>query len=107
MTSQKKVTSKYQSDSAAVADIAAANDSASNEATTDSSPADNGVDLANVFDTYFRPDANTIVCGALDNEKVASLAQAGVELVINLQPDDELSFDEASADQWRCRLKTA
>ncbi|HCN18307.1 MULTISPECIES: beta-lactamase hydrolase domain-containing protein [Psychrobacter] len=97
MTSQKKVTSTYPSDSIAVADIAAANDSASNEATTDNSSADNGVDLATVFDAYFRPDANTIVCGALDDEKVASLAQAGVELVINLQPDDELSFDEAAA----------
>jgi len=59
--------------------------------------ADNGVDLANIFKPYFRPDANTIVCGALDDEKVAALAKAGVELIINLQPDDELSFDEASA----------
>ena len=34
---------------------------------------------------------------ALDEQKVDALAKAGVELVINLQPDDELSFDEADA----------
>ena len=66
-------------------------------AVTDNNVLDNGVDLATMFDPYFRPDANTIVCGALDEEKVAALAEAGVELVINLQPDDELSFDEAAA----------
>ncbi|MBF2718586.1 serine/threonine protein phosphatase [Psychrobacter sp. NG254] len=58
---------------------------------------DNGVDLAVILEPYFRPDANTIVCGALDDEKVSALAQAGVEIVINLQPDDELGFDESAA----------
>ncbi|WP_350558543.1 beta-lactamase hydrolase domain-containing protein [Psychrobacter sp. CAL346-MNA-CIBAN-0220] len=66
---------------------------------TDQQPsaADNGVNLAAALAPYFRPDEQTIVCGALDEDKVAALANAGVELVINLQPDDELSFDEASA----------
>lgn len=59
--------------------------------------ADNGVDLAAVLEPYFRPDEQTIVCGALDSDKVTALANAGVELVINLQPDDELNFDEATA----------
>ena len=58
---------------------------------------DNGVDLAVILEPYFRPDDNTIVCGALDDKKVAALAQAGVEIVINLQPDDELGFDESAA----------
>lgn len=65
--------------------------------TTETANGDNGVDLAAVLTPYFRPDAQTIVCGALDTEKVAALAQAGVDLVINLQPDDELTFDEATA----------
>ncbi|MGP9515623.1 beta-lactamase hydrolase domain-containing protein [Psychrobacter sp.] len=64
---------------------------------SDQNTPDNGIDLANIFEPYFRPDANTIVCGALDDEKVAALAKSGVELVINLQPNDELSFDEAAA----------
>ncbi len=59
--------------------------------------ADNGIDLASSLDPYFRPDDQTIVCGALDDEKIAALAKAGVELVINLQPDEELSFDEGAA----------
>lgn len=67
-----------------------ANDAANNDA-------DNGIDLANSLDPYFRPDNQTIVCGALDDEKIAALAKAGVELVINLQSDEELSFDEAAA----------
>ncbi|WP_227514244.1 beta-lactamase hydrolase domain-containing protein [Psychrobacter urativorans] len=58
---------------------------------------DNGIALADALVPYFRPDAQTIVCGALDKDKVAALAAAGVELVINLQPDEELSFDEATA----------
>ena len=58
---------------------------------------DNGVDLSTILEPYFRPDDTTIVCGALNDEKVVALANAGVELVINLQPDDELSFDEAAA----------
>jgi protein tyrosine phosphatase (PTP) superfamily phosphohydrolase (DUF442 family) len=98
MTSQKKVTSTVHSDRSAAADTVAANDNAATDsATIDISAPDNGVDLATIFAPYFRPDANTIVCGALDEEKVAALAEAGVELVINLQPDDELSFDEAAA----------
>ena len=75
---------------------AAINQSAANE-TKDNTVADNGINLAAIFEPYFRPDENTIVCGALDDEKVAALAAAGVELVINLQPDDELSFDERAA----------
>lgn len=63
----------------------------------DQRDSDNDIDLSVVFDPYFRPDANTIVCGALDEEKVIALATAGVELVINLQPNDELSFDESAA----------
>ena len=57
---------------------------------------DNGIDLAAVLSPYFRPEEQTIVCGALDEEKVAALATAGVDVVINFQPDDELSFDEAA-----------
>lgn len=74
-----------------------ANDNAANEKTINNSALDNGVDLAAVIEPYFRPDANTIVCGALDDTKVIALAKAGIELVINLQPDDELSFDESAA----------
>lgn len=58
---------------------------------------DHGVNLADALNPYFRPDEQTIVCGALDSEKVAALAKAGVELVINLQTDEELEFDEAAA----------
>ncbi len=58
---------------------------------------DNGIDLADALEPYFRPDKQTIVCGALDSDKVAALAKAGVELVINLQTDEELAFDEAAA----------
>ena len=69
-----------------------------NSATIDEATAkDNGIDLENMFEPYFRPDDNTIVCGALNEEKVAALAAAGVELVLNLQPDDELNFDERAA----------
>lgn len=97
MTSYTDATSQNQSDSSAVTHITVASDSSASEsATTDNTP-DNGVDLATVIEPYFRPDTNTIVCGALDEEKVAALAKAGVELVINLQPDDELSFDESTA----------
>lgn len=60
---------------------------------------DNGVVLKETLTPYFRPDEQTIVCGALDESKVSALAQAGVELVINLQADDELEFDEAQAVQ--------
>lgn len=58
---------------------------------------DNGIDLAAVLEPYFRPDEQTIVCSALDEAKVVALANAGVELVINLQPNAELEFDEAAA----------
>lgn len=69
-----------------------------NSATIDEATAkDNGIDLENMFEPYFRPDDNTIVCGALNEEKVTALAAAGVELVLNLQPDDELNFDERAA----------
>ena len=71
-------------------------DAVSTDITTESAT-DNGINLASIFEPYFRPDENTIVCGALDEDKVAVLAAAGVELVFNLQPDDELSFDEKAA----------
>ncbi|TXD98635.1 serine/threonine protein phosphatase [Psychrobacter frigidicola] len=58
---------------------------------------DNGIDLAAILKPYHRPDDNNIVSGALDEGKVAALALAGVEVVINLQPDSELDFDEATA----------
>lgn len=53
--------------------------------------------LNEYFETLFQPDANTIVCGALDETKIAALAAAGVQHIINLQTDDELAFDEAEA----------
>lgn len=43
------------------------------------------------------PEDKVVVTGALDKEKVAILQQAGVEYVINLQPTDELTFDEQQA----------
>lgn len=98
MTSQKNATSTDQTDYSAVTGITAANDSSASSA-IDDNVLDNGVELDAVFEPYFRPDADTIVCGALNDEKVAVLANAGVEVVINLQPDDELSFDESSAVQ--------
>ena len=97
MTSQKNATSTEQSDSSIMTDATAANDSSANDTSANDSAPDNGIDLTTIFEPYFRPDANTIVCGALDEEKVAALAKAGVELVVNLQPDDELSFDESAA----------
>lgn len=103
MTSQKNATSTDQTDYSAVTGIAAANDSSANDSSassaSDDNVLDNGIELDTVFEPYFRPDADTIVCGALNDEKVAVLANAGVEVVINLQPDDELSFDESSAVQ--------
>lgn len=98
MNSQNNATSTDQADSSVSIDTAAANDNFATDTLGDEIfDSDNGVDLAAVFEPYFRPDANTIVCGALDDEKVVALAKSGVELVINLQPDDELSFDEAAA----------
>lgn len=97
MTSQKNATSTDQTDYSAANDKAtSANDALIDGNAINDNVLDNGVDLATVFTPYFRPDANTIVCGTLDEEKVAVLAKAGVEVVINLQPDDELSFDEAA-----------
>lgn len=107
MTLHKNATSTALSDN-----IAAATDSVDHAHNTDvkadvsmgistdnntESATDNGINLATIFEPYFRPDENTIVCGALDEGKVAALAAAGVEVVINLQPDDELSFDEKAA----------
>lgn len=98
MNSQNNATSTDQSDSSVSIDTVAANDNfATDTLGNEIVDSDNGVDLAAVFEPYFRPDANTIVCGALDDEKVVALAKSGVELVINLQPNDELSFDETAA----------
>ncbi len=58
---------------------------------------DNGINLADTLEPYFRPDEQTIVCGALNQEKITALAKSGVELIINLQPEVELDFDEATA----------
>ena len=91
MNLHENTTSTAEPDCSAAIDQSAANDQ------NDASAADNGINLENIVEPYFRPDTNTIVCGALDEEKVAALAAAGVELVINLQPDDELSFDERAA----------
>ena len=68
-------------------------------ASSDNLNLDNAIDLAALLTHYHRPDAQTIVCGALDDKKVQALAKAGVELVINLQLQGELSFDEAAAVQ--------
>lgn len=98
MNSQNSATSTDQADRSMTIDTVAANDNAVTDIPSDDhSDSDNGVDLSAVFEPYFRPDANTIVCGALNEEKVAALAKAGVELVINLQPEDELSFNESAA----------
>ncbi|WP_446442671.1 phosphatase domain-containing putative toxin [Psychrobacter sp. 1176_08] len=105
---QDNATSKDQRDSSVAINIAANDNVTDNSSTSenvssdslindDSVHADNGIDLASVIEPYFRPDANTVVCGALDEEKVAALAKAGIDVVINLQPDEELSFDEAAA----------
>lgn len=105
------VTNKDQRDSSIAINIAANDNVTDNSSTSENVSSDslinddyvhndapdNGVDLASVIEPYFRPDANTVVCGALDEEKVAALAKAGIDVVINLQPDEELSFDEAAA----------
>ena len=102
MTLPENAKSIVLSDNLAVIKQTAANDTNDHKDTndykdTDVNVSDNGINLATIFEPYFRPDENTIVCGALDDEKVAALAAAGVELVLNLQPDDELSFDERAA----------
>ncbi len=94
---QSNATSTNHADSLAATDTVAANDTLITEALDSELDSDNGIDLAAVFEPYFRPDDKTIVCGALDDEKITALAKSGVELVINLQPDDELTFDEAVA----------
>lgn len=79
-----------------------ANNSQDQEAANDTfngKEIDNSVNLSSTLSPYYRPDEQTIVCGALDDKKVQALAQAGVELVINLQLQEELSFDEAAAVQ--------
>lgn len=53
--------------------------------------------LEQVLDNAKFPDANTVVTGKLSPEKIAKIAEAGIEHIINLQPDSELSFDEKSA----------
>lgn len=50
--------------------------------------------LAESFDNAKFPDANTVVTGKLTPEKVAKAAEAGIEHIINLQPESELTFDE-------------
>lgn len=108
---QDNATNKDQRDSSVAINIAANDNVTDNSSTSENVSSDslinddyvhndapdNGVDLASVIEPYFRPDANTVVCGALDEEKVAALAKAGIDVVINLQPDEELSFDEAAA----------
>lgn len=100
MTLPDHETNTDQTDQSVATNTLAANDTL-NSNVTDASDVDantdNSIDLAVILEPYFRPDANTIVCGALDDEKVSALAQAGVEIIINLQPDDELGFDEAAA----------
>lgn len=108
---QDNATNKDQRDSSVATNIAANDNVTDNSSTSENVSSDslinddyvhndapdNGVDLASVIEPYFRPDANTVVCGALDEEKVAALAKAGIDVVINLQPDEELSFNEAAA----------
>lgn len=53
--------------------------------------------LEQILDNAKFPDANTVVTGKLSPEKIAKIAEAGIEHIVNLQPDSELSFDEKSA----------
>ncbi|WP_296403187.1 sulfur transferase domain-containing protein [Psychrobacter sp.] len=43
------------------------------------------------------PDANTVVSGKLSADHIDKIAKAGIEHIINLQPESELSFDEKAA----------
>lgn len=52
--------------------------------------------LAEVLEEAKFPDANTVVTGALSPDKIDKIAAAGIEHIINLQPESELSFDEKS-----------
>ncbi len=102
MTSQRNATNTELSNGLAATDTTTVDESftssssANDSANIESAP-DNGIDLATIFEPYFRPDTNTLVCGALNDEKVVALAKAGFEVVINLQPDEELCFDESAA----------
>ena len=82
-----------------IQDQAAVDDNTNNQKTSQYFFGDNAIDLAAILTHYHRPDEQTIVCGALDEQKVQALADAGIKLVINLQLQDELSFDEADAVQ--------
>ena len=53
--------------------------------------------LAEVLEDAKFPDANTVVTGRLSPEKVTKIAEAGIEHIVNLQPESELSFDEKAA----------
>ncbi len=53
--------------------------------------------LGAVFTDAKFPDDNTVVTGALSAKKIAAAAAAGIAHIINLQPNDELTFDEAAA----------
>ncbi len=97
MTLHENTTSEAEPNNSATINQTAVDEQNANNDQNDASTVDNGIKLENIVEPYFRPDDNTIVCGALDEEKVAALAAAGVELVLNLQPDDELSFDERAA----------
>ena len=97
MTLHENATSAVEPDSSAVINQSATDEQNDANQKNAASATDNGIHLENIFEPYFRPDENTIVCGALDETKVAALAAAGVELVLNLQPDDELIFDERAA----------
>ena len=53
--------------------------------------------LKNVLPDAKFPNPKTVVTGALDVDKVARLAESGVDVVFNLQPEEELEFAEAEA----------
>lgn len=50
--------------------------------------------LAPVLENAKFPNAQTVVSGKLSAEQVVKAAEAGIEHIINLQPESELSFDE-------------
>ena len=67
MTSHTTVTppNSDQINDVAAPNTTAANDAAADDsATADADNVDNGIELSTIFEPYFRPDANTIVCGA-------------------------------------------
>lgn len=69
----------------------------SNEASAQPTEQELNDGLNTYFDSLLQPNDKTIVCGALDEDKIKALAAAGVQHIINLQPDEELAFDEAGA----------